>query len=141
MDYMLLKVKFNFDVNNPDLVKELHWLYKEHGFSFLAVDCPENEKVSYEEACKANQLCYDHNIIFEKWEHYRITWKCDWISFADTTPCIEIANSPFPDMFEKEELIMFPEEEAIKAFTEVLSLVTDLYMLEFVYAIEIQKER
>lgn len=141
MDYLMLKIKFMLNMNNPDLVKELHKIYREHGFSFPVIDCPENEKVSYEEACKVNQFCYDNNIVFEKWEHFRMRWSCDWISFADTTPCIEEAvDSPFDDIFIKEELIMFPEEEAMKVLAEVFSLANDLYLLDFVHAVEIQKE-
>lgn len=137
MDYLALIVKFQLCMDMPDIVAKLHEIYRNHSFELSNIDCEEDENISYEDACEANQYCYDNNIDFEEWKHYRMTWKCDWISFVDTTPSINITDRET----ERKEMILFPEIEAKTTVVEICSLIQDLIKLDEVLAVEIQKER
>lgn len=142
MSYLILRVKFEFDDIIPDLVTKLHEVYKAHGFSYIDVDCDEDEDISYEKACEVNQYCYDNNITFDNMMYYRMYWACDWISSAETMQSIELypydENTYYSK--QKEEWVLFPEDESYKVLAEVFSLANDLYLLDFVRAVELEKE-
>ena len=142
MSYLILRVKFEFDDIIPDLVIKLHEVYKAHGFSYIDVDCGEDEDISYEKACEVNQYCYNNNITFDNMMYYRMYWTCDWISSAETMQSIELypydENTYYSK--QKEEWILFPEDESYKVLAEVFSLANDLYLLDFVRAVELEKE-
>lgn len=142
MPYAIIRIKFDFDTIVPDLVKRLHEVYRQHGFSFPEVWYEENENISYEEACKVNQYCYDNNILFEEMMHYRMGWKCDWISHAETMQSIELIPYDENTYYskQKEEWILLPEDEVNPVLAEVFSLMNDLYLLDFVRAVELEKE-
>lgn len=137
MDYLALIVKFQFCTDMSDIVSKLHYIYRDNGFYLFSVDCEEDEDISYEEACKANQNCFDNLIDFEEWKHYRMHWECDWISFVDTTPSIDETDRET----ERKEMILFPESEAKFAMDKIYALMNDLFNLDEVIAVEIQKER
>ena len=137
MDYLALIVKFQFCTDMPDIVSKIHYIYRDNGFYLYSVDCEEDEDISYEEACKANQNCFDNLSDFQEWKHYRMHWECDWISFVDTTPSIDKTDRET----ERKEMILFPESEAKFAMDKIYSLMDDLFNLDEVIAIEIQKER
>lgn len=143
MPYLTLRVKFEFDDIIPDLITKLHEVYKAHGFSYIGVvDRAEDEYISYKKACEVNQYCYDNNITFDNMMYYRMCWKCDWISGAETMQSIELypydENTYYSK--QKEEWILFPEEESYEVLAEVFSLANDLYLLDFVRAVELEKE-
>lgn len=142
MPYLALRVKFEFDDTVSDLVTKLHEVYKAHGFSYIGVDCDEDEDISYEKACEVNQYCYDNNITFDNMMYYRMYWTCDWISSVETMQSIELypydENTYYSK--QKEEWILFPEDEAYKVLAEVFSLANDLYLFDFVRAVELEKE-
>lgn len=144
MDLLVLKIKFNYDENYSTLVKDMHEIYRKHGFMFLKVDCGLTEKVSYEEACKVNQFCFDNRVEFEDWEHFRISWNCDWISFVDSSPIIEAEETDDGTgryyKKQKEEWLFFPEDEIEEELNEIFKLMGDLYKNEFVAGLELQKE-
>lgn len=145
MEYLALNVRLKFYDENPNLVQEFHDVYKKHGMRPIFVHTVEKD-VSYEDACVVNQKCFDERIEFEEWEHYRITWECDWISYVDTTPSISFnpeANKNLDRKYQmiREEMILFSADEVTdEVFSEILSLMFDLYKLKSVYSIEIQKE-
>ena len=144
--YLSVSVSFRRYDNDPNIVEDLHELYGRHGLSLKYIYCEENEDISYEKACKANQKCFDELIEFEEWKHYRMSWGCDWISFVDTFPSIEIVLPDYegagrPYCIRKEERILFPEDEITDdVFSRILELVTDLYKLNSVHSVTIQKE-
>ena len=143
MDMLMLKINFNFYNENTNIVKELHEIYRKHGMKFPKVDCEEDENISYEEACKVNQFCYDNNVNFEEWVHYRMSWNCDWVSFIDTTPSIDIIPYNENEYYHKHkaEYVMFPEDEIYEyELNEIFKLMKDLYELDYVTALELQKE-
>lgn len=144
--YLSISVHFRSYDKEFNIVSDLHNLYNKYGLSLSYIYCKEGENISYEDACIANQKCFDELIEFEEWEHYRICWKCDWVSFVDTFPCINIImpnyeNSGVPYYIQKDERILFPENEINKkVFNKILQLVADLYKLDFVHSISIEKE-
>lgn len=136
--YLTVEVKFRHYDKESNIVNELHSIYAKHGLVFNYLYCNEEENISYDEACKANQKCFDELILFEELEHYRMSWSCDWVSFVDTSPSIFLDCT---EGVEKSELILFPEEECVdNVFSRILDLIADLYKLDSVHSIEIQKE-
>lgn len=146
MDLLVLKIKFNYDENYSTLVKDLHEIYRKHGFSFPKPDCGlDNTEVTYEEACKVNQFCFDNRVEFEEWEHFRISWKCDWVLFVDSSPIIEAEemNDGMGRYYkkQKEEWLFFPENRIEEEeLNEIFKLMGDLYKNEFISGLELQKE-
>lgn len=143
--YLTVEVKFRRYDKESNIVNELHSIYAKHGLVFNYLYCNAEENISYDEACKANQKCFDELILFEELEHYRMSWSCDWVSFVDTSPSIflDYTENEYstPHGIEKSELILFPEEECVdNVFSRILDLITDLYKLDSVHSIEIQKE-
>lgn len=130
-----IKVKFRYGEKVE--LNKIHDLYKQFGMKPFYIDHSEDESISYDEAFKSNQNCFDNNIIFDKWQHYRISWKGGFLSYIDTMPVID----PLESIYSKEEWIMLPEEEVTdEVFAKVLSLVKAFYKLEFVSGITIEKE-
>ena len=142
--FLSLRVEFSIYNNDPNIIEKLHNLYRDYGMSVDHI-YSKNE-VSYEEACSANQKCFDEMISFDKHQHYRMTWVCDWISFVDTFPCIDVImpnyeNDDVPYKVQKEECILFPENEITPdVFQKILNLVTDLYNMDYVHSVMIEKE-
>lgn len=141
--YLVVRVRFWSSDKVPDIEKRLHELYKKYGMELVYID--SKEVITYEDACKDNQKCFDELIEFDEWKHHRITWKSDWIASIDTYPDINIIlpnyenNKPYD--VQKSECILFPEEKVTKdVFNNILSLVADLYNLDFVYSVKIEKE-
>ena len=133
--YITIKVKFRYDEKVE--LNKIHDLYKQFGMKPFYVDCSEGESISYDEAFKSNQNCFDNNIIFDEWQHYRISWEAGFVYYIDTMPVID----PLESIYSKEEWIMLPEEEVTdEVFAKVLLLVKALYKLEFVSGVTIEKE-
>ena len=140
--YVAIKISFSIYDNDSNIVKKLHELYKNYGMEPIYVD-PSN--VSYEEACLINQRCFNNMVEFDEHKHCRITWKCDWVSSIDTLPNIQIIlpeydnGRPYDKI--KEEWLLFRENEITsEVFQKILKLITDLYNMDYVHAVKIEKE-
>lgn len=143
MDLLVLKIKFNYDENYSTLVKDLHEIYRKHGFIFPKVDCGLDNRVTYEEGCKVNQFCFDNKVDSEEWEDFRISWNNDWTSYVDTMPYISTVELDDGSYYtkKKEEWVMFPEDEIKEEeLNEIFKLMKDLYENKFVVGLELQKE-
>lgn len=143
--YLAVRVEFRAIDKVPNIEKRMHELYKEYGMEPVYIYSGEKD-IFYEEAVEANQTCFDELIELNEWKHYRIEWKCDWVSFMDTFPCIHTImpnyeNDGRPYYIQKEEWLLFPEDEINDdIFNNILDLITDMYKFDFVHSVKIEKE-
>lgn len=142
--YLTVKVEFRAMDKVPDIEEQMHKLYAEYGMKPVYIYAEDT--ITYEDACKANQKCFDELLDFDEWKQYRIEWRCDWLfSAIDTFPNINIIAPNYEDDkpygIEKEEWILFPEDEIDEpTFNKILNFVADIYKLDFVCGVKIEKE-
>lgn len=143
MDWAVIKVKFDWDMDIPTVVSDLHKIYAKHGFEFNTIDCFEDESITYEEACTANQFCFDNHVEYEDWKHYRLYWGWNQIlPEVETMPVIEVIN--FDDRCydrRRQEWILFPYDDLTEDMvSHIFDLMYDLYKVKGVVSLEFQKE-
>ena len=140
--YFTILVEFGFSADDSNLVKDLHSLYRKYGYEVEWVRT--NEDISYEDACEINQKCFNERIDFEEWKHNRMLWRGTLTSFMETSPSIKVdENSKVEKYYSaiRREMILFPEEEVTgEVLNKLLELVKDLYAMDIVYSVQIQKE-
>ncbi len=144
MDYLTIKVCYDYDEGYPNLIKELHEVYKKHGLTFLCTDEPDE---TYEYACEQNQYCYDSRISHDDLEHINMYWDCNWLpaNTVWTMPVIEVVKITDYAVYtkNKEEWVLFPEYEVLKdndKLDKVFELSKDLFRIKGVHEVKIQNE-
>ena len=133
--YLEVKALLQIDDENPNLVKEFHTIYTKHGL------VPQD--FNYKESTDTNQQCF---LDRDDTNSQRLYWASDWCPFIVTYPSIRQGEGVNPVIDKKytmirQEVLLFPEDEITEeGFLKILQIVTDLYNLNSIYSVIIEKE-